>query len=152
MVKQVINKGPLRNLMECIRNMGWVEYVTNMASGFELATHHHCSHASNFSLGKFLKNVKIVRIAKSMITFFLTVDCVSNDINEWHQVPKRKDFDFIFICPEVTVSILLWSMRCFLTSWCQELSDGILHEWLRSDNFQSLLYLKSILPAKVPKI
>ena len=64
----------------------------------------------------FDKCAKIVCIAKSMITFFLTVDCVSNHINEWHQVPKRKNCDFIFICSEVTaqttrsVSILFWSI------------------------------------------
>ena len=36
-------------------------------------------------------------------------------------------------------------MWWFLTSWCQELSNGILHEWFCSDNFQSLLYLKPFL-------
>ena len=34
------------------------------------------------------------------------------------------------------------TMWYFLTSWCQELSDGILHARFCSDNFQSPLYLK----------
>ena len=62
------------------------------------------------------KCTKIECIEKSMIKFFLTVDCLWNHINEWHQVTKWKNFDFIFICPEDTaqtrwcVSILLWSI------------------------------------------
>ena len=74
-----------------------------------------------------------------------------------HQVLKGKNFDFIFIRSENTAEAR-WSkhvsfivihivtlfdtkqkMWWFLTSWCQELSNGILHEWFRSDNFQSLV-------------
>ena len=78
-----------------------------------------------------------------MLTF-LTVDSVLNHTDGWNQEPEGKNFDFIFICFEVTaqtrwsVSILLRSiafgakMWWFLTSWCQERCDGILHEWFHS--------------------
>ena len=43
-----------------------------------------------------------MHIEKSIKTFFLRVDWVSNRINMWYQVPRRKNFDFIFICSEAT--------------------------------------------------
>ena len=102
-------RGPLRNLTECRQN----EKNTSLIwlRGFELASNHHCSPRQIIE-----KCAKIVRIAKSTIIFLLIVDCVSNHINEWHQVTKRKNFEFIFIFSEVTaqirwsVSIILWSV------------------------------------------
>ena len=41
-------------------------------------------------------------LQKSMKSSILTVDCVSDNKNEWHHVPWRKNFAFIFICSEVT--------------------------------------------------
>ena len=57
----------------------------------------------------FEKWAKFVRNAKSIITFFLMLNCVSNHIGEWHLVPKRKNFDFIFICSEITAQTR-WSV------------------------------------------
>ena len=104
---------------------------------------------------------KFVRIAITIITFFLTVDLCLKPYR-W-VTPKTQEKEFRFYL------YLLWSyssnkvkrvnsiVTCrvapfdamqkiwwFLTSWCQELSDCILHEWFRSDNFQLLLYLKTI--------
>ena len=41
-------------------------------------------------------------IVKSTKTLLLTVDCVSNHTKERYQVPRRKNFDSIFICSEIT--------------------------------------------------
>ena len=52
--------------------------------GFELATYYHCHRSSkSFNRHMFEKCAKIVRIAKLMKTYFFTVDCVSNHINEY---------------------------------------------------------------------
>ena len=56
-------------------------------------TNYYGSHTSNFSTQD-----NFWKCAKSVITFFETVDCFPNHINEWNQLPKRKNFDFIFIC------------------------------------------------------
>ena len=61
-----VNEVPLRNLTECIRNKK--KMSKSWLCGFELATNHDCSHASNFSMGKiFEKCAKIVRIASSKV-------------------------------------------------------------------------------------
>ena len=66
--------------------------------GFELATDYHCHRTSNHLTDIiFEKCAKIVCIAKLMKSYFFTVDCASNHINEWHQVPRRKNLDFIFV-------------------------------------------------------
>ena len=83
-------------------------------------------------------------IVKSMITFLLTVDCVSNHINKWHQVPKRKNFDFICICFEVTtqsrwsVTILMWSITSRHLTWRKN-CDGF---WLSGGkSFPTVFYM-----------
>ena len=81
-----VKEGPLRNLTECIRHMAswiWIGYLSSLQSRKQFV---------NEKI--FEKCAKNVCIAKSMTTFFLTVDCVSNHINDWQQVPKRKNFDF----------------------------------------------------------
>ena len=50
------NEVPLRNLTECIRNKK--KMSKSWLCGFELATNHDCSHASNFSMGEFSRNVQ----------------------------------------------------------------------------------------------
>ena len=73
---------------------GQAEFVTNMASWFYAG-----QEPLKQPLKQFLKR-QIVRIATLMKTSFLTVDCLSNHKNERHQVPRRKNFAFIFIFSE----------------------------------------------------
>ena len=51
-----IKEEPLRNLTECIQNKKNMSQI--WFCGFELATNHDCSLASNFSIGKLLRNVQ----------------------------------------------------------------------------------------------
>ena len=128
--------------------------------GFELATNHHCSHASNFSKGKFLKMCK--NCVHCKINDNLLLDSgLRLKPHQW-VTPNTQEKEFWFYLH------LLWSyssnkvkhvnfivihnvasfdatqkMWWFQTSWCQELANGILHEWFGSNNFQSLLYLKA---------
>ena len=90
-----------------------------------------------------------------MITLFLIVDCASNLIDGWHQVPKR-NFWFYLYLHKVTaqtwwsVSILLWSIEsCHSTRrkrcggfWLPD-AKSLLTLYFISD-FKSLIYLKVI--------
>ena len=62
-----------------------------MVSNWVVATIQHCIHVSSLSIGKFFeKCAKFVCIAKSPITFILTVDCVSTHGNMY----PREEFLF----------------------------------------------------------
>ena len=86
--------GPLGKLTEgteCIVNR---PYISQMGlREFWLATNHQF----------FEKCAKNVHIEKLIRTFFLKVDCVSYHINVCYQVPRRRNFNFISTCSEVTV-------------------------------------------------
>ena len=99
--------------MECLRVKSNLSQI--WLRGFKLATNHYFYHSNCFWIDNFFEKwAKIVRIATMMKTSFWTVDCVSNHKNEYHQVPRRKNFAFIFFCSKVTaqtkrrVLILLW--------------------------------------------
>ena len=94
------------------------------------------------------------KCAKSVITFFETVDCVSNRINEWNQLPKRKNFDFIFICWSYSsnkvkhVDFYCDPQRCVIWRDVKNVMvadvptfQRYIIEWFCSNKFQSLLYL-----------
>ena len=128
--------------------------------GFELATNYHCSHTSKFSIGKFLKNVQ--NCAHRKINDNLLVDSgLCLELHQWvTQSTREKEFWF-FSSFALKLQLkqgeagqfysdpwrqVIWrntTMWWFLTSWCQELSDGILHEWFHGDNLQ-LYYTLSV--------
>ena len=100
MVKLIVRNvkaEPLGKLMECRVNRLNISQMG--LCGFKLATNHQCDNWSSFETANFSKNV---HIEKSIKSFFLRVDWVSNRINMWYHVPRRKNFDFIFICSEAT--------------------------------------------------
>ena len=125
---------PLGKLMECIVNGPNISQM--VLRGFKLTINATTEAIFNLNRQFFFKCANNMHIEKLMQNFILTVDCVSNHIKLCYQVPRRKNFDFIFTCSEVKAQKIGW----FLASWCQELSNGIQHEWFCRDNFRTLLY------------
>ena len=75
-----VKEGPLGKLTESIRNNNISQKYGFVVLNWLLTI--IADTLAIFDRQIFEKCAKIVRIAKSMINFFLTVDCVSNHINE----------------------------------------------------------------------